>query len=240
MNTSEHDFTIVLVEDEAVLREEMAFQLEHKGFKVQGFESAPQLYRYLSIQRNAIIVLDIGLPGEDGVAICKYLREHDPLLGIIFVTARGQHDDKITGLTAGADAYLTKPIDMNELALILKRLATRFLINANKSDLQRSINKDGWHMDSEKLILVTPNKMRIILSYNESQLLRTLLGGQGAACTHAELGVSIGIDPDELEKHRIEVIVSRLCSKVKRSCGLSLPVQSVRGVGYALEQEYLN
>jgi DNA-binding response OmpR family regulator len=215
----------------------MAFQLEHKGFKVQGFENALQLYRYLAIQPKAIIVLDIGLPGEDGVSICKYLREHDPLIGIVFVTARGQHDDRITGLTAGADAYLTKPIDMNELALILKRLAMRFSVKANTSDLRRALNQDGWHMDPKELILVAPNKIRIRVSYNESQLLRTLLSQHGATCTHAELGISIGIDPDELEKHRIEVIFSRLSTKVKRSCGLSLPIQSERGVGYALVQE---
>ena len=235
MNTSEHTYTVVLVEDEAVLREEMAFQLEHKGFKVQGFENALQLYRYLAIQPNAIIVLDIGLPGEDGVAICKYLRDHDPLLGIVFVTARGQHDDRMTGLTAGADAYLTKPIDMNELALLLKRLATRFSAKADTSELRRALNHEGWYMEPDELILFTPNKVRIRVSYNESQLLHTLLNRQGAPCSHAELGLSIGIDPDELDKHRIEVIVSRLCTKVKRTCGLSLPIQSVRGVGYALD-----
>ncbi len=126
MNPPEHAYTIAIVEDEPVTRQKMLFQLEHKGFSVQGFENATQLYRFLSIQPRTIVVLDIGLPGEDRMSICNYLREHGQSIGIVFVTARGQRDDRLAGLATGADAYLTKPVDMDELVLILKRLARRF------------------------------------------------------------------------------------------------------------------
>ena len=120
------DFTVSLVEDEAVLRQEMAFQLGHNGFSVETFESASAFYRYLATRPRTIAVLDIGLSGEDGLSVCRYLRQHDDRMGIVFVTARSLREERLEGLASGADAYLVKPVDMDELMLILKRLATRF------------------------------------------------------------------------------------------------------------------
>ncbi len=115
------DFTVSVVEDEPVLRQELAFQLGHLGFAVETFETAAAFYRYLAVRPRTIAVLDIGLPDEDGLSICHHLRQHDSQMGIVFVTARALRDDKLTGLNAGADAYLVKPIDVDELVLILSR-----------------------------------------------------------------------------------------------------------------------
>jgi DNA-binding response OmpR family regulator len=119
-------FYVAIVEDEAILREEMVFQLEHHGFSVRSFESAPGFYRFLATAPNTVAVLDIGLPGEEsGLDICSYLRQNNPHMGIVFLTARGLREDRLTGLAKGADAYLTKPVDMPELLLVLKRLGER-------------------------------------------------------------------------------------------------------------------
>ena len=120
--------TISLVEDEPVLRQEMAFQLGHMGFMVDVFDSAPAFYRSLAVRPSTIAVLDIGLPGEDGLQICRHLRAHDSQMGIVFLTARALRDDRLAGLALGADAYLTKPVDMDELVLVLKRLAKRVVL----------------------------------------------------------------------------------------------------------------
>jgi DNA-binding response OmpR family regulator len=109
--------TIAIVEDERILRDELAFQLTHLGFAVETFETAAQLYRRLAVCRYAVVVLDIGLADEDGLSICRYLRRHDKQLGLVFITARATRDDRLTGLQAGGDAYLTKPVDIDELAL---------------------------------------------------------------------------------------------------------------------------
>lgn len=229
-----HAYIIAIVEDEPFIRQELTLQLEHLGYNVKAFENATQLYRFLAVRPKAIVVLDVGLPGEDGFAICKYLREHDHGIGIVFVTALDQRGDKLTGLAAGADAYLTKPVDLDELSLILNRLALRFIAKKRKTDTHEPITQHDWHMEQNALFLIAPNQIRIKVSYNEAQLLRTLLKKPGATCVHATLGIAIGLDPEELEKHRIEVILSRLCAKVERTSGLKLPLQSLRGVGYAL------
>lgn len=229
------DFTVSLVEDEAVLRQEMAFQLVHNGFSVETFESASAFYRYLATRPRTIAVLDIGLSGEDGLSVCRYLRQHDDRMGIVFVTARSLREERLEGLASGADAYLVKPVDMDELMLILKRLATRFAQDDASTATIKAAGAGGWQLDPFNGFLLAPNQTRLRLSMNEQQVFKALLARVGEVCRTGELALAIGFNPDEVDKHRIEVIVSRLRSKVERECGLTLPVRSVRGQGYVLD-----
>jgi DNA-binding response OmpR family regulator len=230
------DITIALVEDERVLRQEMAFQLEHLGFAVDTFENAAQFYRALVVQSKTIAVLDIGLSGEDGLSICQHLRSHDSQMGIVFVTARVLREDRLIGLAAGADAYLSKPVDMEELVLILQRLSRRFSPEIASVDPVDFPEDASWRMENDASFVRAPNGVRVRLSINEAQLLRLLLHKAGKACSHAELGLALGLPPDELDRHRLEVILSRLRLKAERLTGIRLPLVSCRGFGYRIER----
>jgi DNA-binding response OmpR family regulator len=234
------DFTVSIVEDEPVLRHEMAFQLRHFNFAVQAFDSAAAFYRYLAVQPRTIALLDIGLAGEDGLSICRHLREHDAQMGIVFLTAHGLRDDRLTGLAAGADAYLVKPVDMEELVLILRRLSLRFTPQkaAPAPARQESPAAGCWSMEPGSGFVTAPNGLNVRLSVSEGQLLRALVGKAGVACNHAEMATALGLLPDEFSKHRAEVIISRLRNKVERITGLSLPLKAVRGVGYRMSLEH--
>ena len=233
---SELDFTVSIVEDEPVLRQEMEFQLRHHGFAVESFATAAQFYRYLAVRQTTIAVLDIGLRGEDGLSICQHLREFDQNMGIVFVTARSLRSDRLSGLAVGADAYLVKPVDMDELVLILKRLAQRFASQVETaSHTVTAPVGSQWQYEPGGGFIVAPNGVRVRLSVSEGQLLRALTAKAGAPCVDAELAVALGLFPQEYDKHRVEVIISRLRAKVERESGLSLPLHSVRGVGYRLE-----
>ena len=217
-----------------VLREEMAFQLQHIGFKIESFEGAAQLYRRLSVVDFDVIILDVGLDGEDGFSICKHLRQHNVHLGIVLATARCLREDRLLGLASGADAYLIKPVDMTELVLTLKRLAER------QSKTQASVNKpkrenakvEGWYLDGTSGVLTTPTSLAIRLSLSELQLLGNLMGKPEKIAVHNELWRALGMMPEEFDKHRIEVILSRLREKVRRETGVDLPIFSKRGHGY--------
>ncbi len=235
--------TIALVEDESVLRQEMAFQLTQLGFSVETFESATGFYRFMAVNEHVIAVLDIGLDGEDGLSICRYLREHNQQIGIVLITARGLRHDRLAGLAAGADAYLVKPIDIDELVLILKRLDERLQVASAPAPLvvapataatQPSAppRDTSWQLSTAGTTLLAPNGGHVMLAANESQLLRRLVRRAGEVCSHAELGAALGILPDELDKHRLEVIISRLRAKTLRQTGMRLPLQSSRGAGY--------
>lgn len=139
---------VAIVEDEPVLREELAFQLGHMGFVVSTFENANQVYRHLAVSSMPLVVLDIGLEGEDGLSVCQHLRAHNSRIGIVFVTARSLRDQRIEGLAAGADAYLVKPVDVDELALILRRLAERTTWPAAERRASPR-DKQQWHIDGE-------------------------------------------------------------------------------------------
>lgn len=192
---------------------------------------ASQLYRYLAASSTPLVVLDIGLDGEDGLSICQYLRAHDSRIGIVFVTARALRDQRIEGLEAGADAYLVKPIDIDELALILRRLAER----ASWPAVERRAAPEArplWRLDESEHELLAPNGGKSVLTLTEMRLLRALIGSASQTCSYAQLGVALGTHPDELDKHRIEVIVSRLRSKITRSTGLVAPLRTDRSLGY--------
>ncbi|WP_306603297.1 response regulator transcription factor [Azonexus sp.] len=225
---------IAIVEDETILREELAFQLTHLGFSVETFADASQFYRRLAVHRFAAIILDIGLDGEDGLTICNYLREHDKHVGIVFVTARAQRDDRLIGLHAGADAYLNKPVDVDELVLILQRLTERDMPTTTQAPAR---SYDDWQLDNGGDFLRIPGGKRVRLSVNELRLLRVLLSKPGEVAVAQELACAIGLLPEEYDKHRLEVIISRLRDKVLRETGSPLPVLSKRGVGYLFQPE---
>lgn len=215
---------LALVEDEPVLRTELAFQLGHQGFSVAAFECAAQLYRHLAVAPVGIALLDIGLDGEDGLSICRHLRAHDPSFGIVFLTARGLRDERLAGLEAGADAYLVKPVDLDELVLVLRRLAARATAPAAAPS--------DWRLELERGLLYTPTGAEVRLSIAEIHVMAALLRHVGGVCTHVTLAQALGLLPEEYDRHRAEVILSRLRARVRRDTNLALPVVAVRGQGY--------
>lgn len=222
---------IALVEDETILREELCFQLTHLGFEVEGFADAAQLYRRLAVRRFAVVILDIGLQGEDGLNICHYLRAHDKQLGILFVTARALREDRLTGLKAGADAYLSKPVDIDELALLLRRLSERERA-APAPQTPTTPPTGAWQLNSHGNYLLTPGGAQVRLSINETRVLQVLLQHPGETAPFSRLATALGLLPEEYDKHRLEVIISRLRDKVLRETGSPLPLLTQRSVGY--------
>lgn len=234
---SEHRLVVALVEDDAALRDELQFQLQHLGFDVVAFADAYGLYRYMATQRVAAVVLDIGLPGEDGLSIARLLRAHDAQLGLVFVTARVQRSDRLAGLQAGADAYLIKPVDVDELALLLHRLLARLnLLRKPEPEPETQhdqIHAEHWKLFPERALLVSPLGTTLRLTVVEMQLLTALVKGQGKPVRLQMLARSMGLAEDEWHHHRMEVVVSRLRAKVERHTGLKAPVRTVRCEGYA-------
>ena len=100
---------IALVEDNAALRDELVFHLQCAGYAATGLPHGAALQAHLAHQPCCLVVLDVGLPGEDGLSICATLRAQRPELGVVLLTARGAARDRLNGLHEGADAYLVKP-----------------------------------------------------------------------------------------------------------------------------------
>ncbi|MFB1490316.1 MULTISPECIES: response regulator transcription factor [unclassified Thiocapsa] len=226
-------YTVAIVEDEPVLRQELAFQLEHLGFDIQAFDSVEACYRYLAVGPRTLLVLDIGLEGEDGLSACRDLRAHEMAVGIVFFTARRLHHERIAGLEAGADAYLVKPIDPLELSAILNNLGHRLYGTETNRTPEQDIGSH-WLIDPKAGVLMGPEEIRVPLSRDDERLLEALLEHPDDTCPTVGLAAALGMLPDDLHKHRIEVIISRLRRRVLQLTGRQLPLRSVRGVGYRL------
>ncbi|WP_310737742.1 response regulator transcription factor [Ideonella paludis] len=247
-----------IVEDEEVLRNELCFVLSRSGFSVEGVATATELYRRLAVKNAAVIVLDIGLDGEDGLSICKYLRGHDPSLGIVFLTARGLRDDRITGLVAGADAYLVKPVEIQEIVLVIERLMARRDYMGRPSaeagnvdnvvalsapaevpaaggvaaQVPAAADASCWNLDVAFGQLRAPNGHICSLSDVERKLVFCLMSEKGQPVSSEQLAHKLNIPIESYQRHRVEVIISRLRKSVEQAVGLKLPLFSVRGVGY--------
>jgi DNA-binding response OmpR family regulator len=226
-------FTVAIVEDERILREELAFQLMQLNFTVRAFDTVEAFYRYLAVDRRIILILDIGLHGEDGLSACQYLREHDVPIGIVMVTARSLQPERVEGLAAGADAYLVKPVDVQELAIIIKNLAAR-LFGLRREDLPGQI-PCPWQIHHQLGGLQGPKGPTIRLSRDEERILSLLFEQPNTVCPFVTLATAIGMLPEDFDKHRLEVIISRLRQRVLRDTGEPLPIRTIRGLGYQFD-----
>jgi DNA-binding response OmpR family regulator len=220
---------IAVVEDDDEFRELMVSDLSSRGFAVVGMDSAEALYRYLSIRRCHIVVLDVGLPGEDGYSVARHLRQMSSV-GIIMLTARGDAGDMARGFDTGADLYLIKPVDLDVLASAVtslqRRLASSKVVPApNKKNGSWSLVASGW-------TLSPPHGEEIALAEAERAFLQPLFARPGQPVARETLISELTDKPWEFDPHRLEVLVHRLRMRVKATTGLTLPIRAVRGVGY--------
>jgi DNA-binding response OmpR family regulator len=217
---------IALVEDDGLLRELLAVGLQRSGFNVFPAASGRELDDILAGESGIeLAVLDVNLPGENGFMIAARLRAASAI-GIVMLTARSELDDKVQGLDTGADIYLTKPVDMRELAATLRSLHRRLRSAAAPA-------ADVWTLDTVQWRLVSPNGAALSLSGAESVLLSCLTRCPGETVTRDDIIAALGHRSEYYSQHRLDVLVSRLRAKTKAASGLSLPVRARRNIGYA-------
>jgi len=224
---------IYLVEDEDDLREEMVYSLSQFGFDVVGLSNALELYKAYALKRCDIAVIDISLPGEDGLSIAAHLRSTGPV-GIVLATARGALRDRVSGLQTGADAYLVKPINMEELAATLRAVGRRvrgMLASALATPSPPSPAR--WHLSEADWVLNDPAGRRLTLTGVERDFLRCLFKNHGKVVSRAQIIRALRGDAQESDPQRVDTIAFRLRRKAQLS-SMELPLHTVRGQGYML------
>lgn len=220
---------IALLEDDAELREKiLAPGLRDLGFEVTGLGSAAALYLCLSTQAFDIVVLDVGLPDQNGFTVARYLRQVSSV-GVVMLTGRGSTPDRVRGLSEGADAYLAKPVELDLLAATLHSLGRR--LHATPSP-----GTPGWRLDANGWRLLAPNDRTVELTRTERSVLSQLLAAEGETVDREALIASLTPDVFDFDPHRLETLIHRLRSKVRAATGLQLPLRAVHGVGYVMAQ----
>lgn len=226
---------VAVVEDDAELRDDILVPgLREFGFDVVGLESAEALYRHILSSPCELIVLDVGLPNEDGLSALAHLRAAKGMeLGIVMLTGLADGSDRVRGLAGGADAYLTKPVEIDVLAATLHSLLRRMrTVSPASSSEQGESLVTNWHLDEAGWCLLAPDGKQVPLTRSERRLLAPLLASAGAAVSREDLVSSLTEDTVSFDHHRLEMIIHRLRRKVEDRLGRPLPLRSVRGMGY--------
>ena len=228
---------VLLVEDDALLLDALSGQLAQQGWDVLTASSVPQARTALQAQAVDGVILDLGLPGGDGMDVLVWARKHITGLPVLILTARDGIEDRVRGLNSGADDYLTKPFDMLELQARLQAMLRRARLPA----FGGSLEVEGGGAKSLRLDPVQPlawlDDVPMELTQREWALLTLLVGNMGQVVSREDvLAVwqTQPIDGSSGGSNALEVYVHRLRRKLQDS---GLNIRNVRGLGYMLETE---
>ena len=220
---------IFCVEDDSSIRDLMLYTLNSAGFEAKGFSDGKSFFDVLQAEKPQLIMLDIMLPGEDGIAILKKLRTQPETkeIPVIMATAKGTEYDKVIGLDLGADDYLTKPFGMMEMISRVKAVLRR----TSPAKTEKYIRIGKLELNLETYVVIE-NGERVQLTLKEYKLLRTFMENPERVFTRDQLlEIVWGMDYVG-ETRTVDVHVGTLRMKLGE-CGDY--IETVRGVGYRME-----
>jgi two-component system phosphate regulon response regulator OmpR len=224
---------ILVVDDDVRLRNLLQRFLEEQGFTVKAVADAVQMDRLLGRELFALMVLDLMLPGEDGMAICRRLREGGNNLPIIMLTAKGADSDRISGLEAGADDYLAKPFNPQELLARIKAVLRRQQreLPGAPSQIAEQVSFGEWSLDLATRQLKRKTES-VSLTTGEFAVLKALVQHPREPLTRDKLmNLARGREWGAMERS-IDVQVSRLRRLVEENPAKPRYIQTVWGIGY--------
>ena len=225
---------IAVVDDEIEITVLLGRYLESQGFRVSRLHDGAALLRLMTTDPPQLVLLDLGLPGEDGFSIARQLRERWHC-GLVIVTGRGDAVDKVVGLEVGADDYVTKPFDLRELLARIKAVLRRTAQPGPGGPSARAIHRfAGWQFDTAARRLVDANGQEVALTGGEFSLLAALLENAGRVLSRDFLlEHTRGREAGPFDR-TIDVQIGRLRKKLEANVDDPQIIKSVRGAGYIL------
>lgn len=224
---------VIVVEDDEDVAEGLGTWLQEAGMQVRYAGDAESLYASLQAEPADIVVLDINLPGESGFSVAARLRAFSRT-GIIMLTARAREEDRLHGLTLGADHYLTKPVNLLELETVIRNLYRRVVHSAAVQPAAgpEDTLEEGWCFDARRWVLTSPGGRTVRLSSAEYHFLSSLVSQPGEPVSREDVLNSLNRANLQDYSRNLDTTLFRLRRKVEDECQEPLPVRSVRGVGY--------
>ncbi|QWC56656.1 response regulator [Erythrobacter sp. 3-20A1M] len=222
---------ILLVDDEASLREPLAEYLVGQGFRVSAAESAAAARSRLVDERPDIALLDIMMPGEDGLSLTRHLVE-TRYLPVILLTARGEATDRIVGLEIGADDYVAKPFEPRELVARIRSVLRRASRAPQSAEDDWLYEFEGWRLDPLKRRLTDPDGTLVPISTAEFRMLRAFLDHARQVLDRDRLLDMVQGREAHLFDRAVDNQVSRLRRKLEEDSRNPRFIQTVRGGGY--------
>jgi two-component system OmpR family response regulator len=226
---------LLIVDDDADIRVLLAEQLGRAGYQVSTAADGMQMRKVLEREHVDLIVLDLNLPHEDGLTLCRDLRARSST-PVIMLTARAEPIDRVLGLEMGADDYLAKPFEPRELLARIRNVLRRTeALPANLEPLaMRRASFSGWTFDLEHRHLVNPAGRVVVLSGAEFRLLRVFVGHANKVLSREQLVALSSGRQYEAQDRAIDLQISRLRQKLADDGGSGGLIKTVRNEGYVL------
>lgn len=223
----------LIVEDELSIRKFIAINLSRNEFIVEEAESGEQALEKFDSFNPSVAVLDVMLPGIDGFEVCQRIREKDKNVIIIMLTAKGQDMDKIMGLEIGADDYMVKPFNPNELIARIRAITRR---TSSQKTMSSSIKYADLLIDLKSQRFFK-NSMQLDLTPTEFSLIRMFLENPGKAFTRDEILNRIWGEDYFGDTKTVDVHIRRLREKIEDIPSSPKYIETVWGIGYRLKEE---
>lgn len=218
---------ILIIEDEKLLADSLKALLEQNGFEADAACDGKTGEYYAALGIYDLLILDVMMPERDGYEVARRLRERRMEMPILMLTARSELDDRVTGLNAGADYYLTKPFDTRELLACVNALLRRQGVHVDVLSFGNIV------LDLASATLVCGAE-RIRLSSREFEIMRLLLRAEGNNISKETILTKVwGYDSDAVENH-VEVYIGFLRKKLA-NIGSNVRIEAIRRLGYHLE-----
>ena len=226
---------IVVVDDEPEIRETLEEYLGMQGFAVTTASGGPDLRRAIAAGAVDLVLLDLNMPGEDGLSLTRYLRQ-ETRVGIILVTAAGESIDRVVGLEMGADDYVPKPFDLRELLArvrsVLRRLQVRSAAPAEKAEPAGLVAFGSCRLDLAGQRLFAADGSELAITAMEFDLLRTFARHPRQVLSRDRLlDLAHNRDWDPFDRS-IDVRITRLRRKIEADPAKPQVIKTVRGAGY--------
>lgn len=215
---------VILLEDEPVLRDELGDFLKAVGYAPCCCASLAEFERDFDPARHRLAIIDIGLPDGDGLQLIQRLRSHGQQLGIVVFSARSTGADRVQGLAAGADHYLGKGCDLDELEATLAALARRLGLRQRQA---------LWRLELAPRRLLAPGAPPLPLSQQDLVVLQCLMREAGSLVSRRRIVEALGADYLDYDQRRLDTQMRRLRRRVQELSGQELPVKTLRNTGYS-------
>jgi len=227
---------ILVVEDEPITREQLVSYFEDEGFKVSSTGHGDDVVQTVTDSNVILVLLDIKLPGKDGLTLTREIRAHSDI-GIILVTSKQEQIDRILGLESGADDYVTKPFDPRELLSRARNLIRRVHIQQTQRRKNHIRRFDGWTLDLNKRELRSPDGDPRQLSAGEYQLLLAFMEKAGEVMNRDQLMNRIRNREWFPDDRYIDVLVGQLRKKFDERAANAKIITTIHGTGYLFTPE---
>ena len=227
---------LLIVDDDERICRSLECYLQHEGYCVGSVSDGKAMWQYYEDMQPDLILLDIMLPGVDGLTLARELRVKNPNIGIIMLTGKDDAVDTIVGLEVGADDYITKPFDNRELLArihsVLRRLSVNNNANKATNDAKNIVQFDGWQMNTDTFELIAPTGEKVNLTSIEFKLLDILVHNVGRVLSRDQILQKLSSREWQPQDRSVDVLIGKLRNVLETNPSQPKLIRTIRNMGY--------